>query len=165
MVVHFVSPDTFSTQAGGHNLAMMNSVIFPPQGGTGNQCCTRQGSFTCPAVTQTKIPLTMALLPTDASTNNANTAAYGAGASAGSDSGWILVDARRGGTTQVGLPVRGNVGTALNGQPIFPNFNNVGCASHVHLPARLFVWCASFVRAPVTARPPPPQIAMWSSAT
>ena len=135
VVVHYNSPTTFSETLGGHNLDMMNSVVYPPQGGTGNICVTRQGSFTCSTTSISKIPLNFTLLPTDSSLNNANTNVFGAGTSAGGNSGgWILLNslANSPGTVtptalnQVGLPDRGATGVALNGQQIYPQYNNVG---------------------------------------
>ena len=117
VVIHYNSPTTFSTTLGGHNLDMMNGVIFPPQGGTGNICNTRQGSFKCSQLNTNKFPLNFTLLPTDAQTNNANSAVFGPGSSAGNQSGgWIVLNARSTDTAQVGLPDRGAVGVALNGQ-------------------------------------------------
>ena len=117
VVIHYNSPTIFSTTLGGHNLDMMNGVIFPPQGGTGNICNTRQGSFKCSQLNANKFPLNFTLLPTDAQTNNANSAVFGPGSSAGNQSGgWIVLNARSTDTAQVGLPDRGAVGVALNGQ-------------------------------------------------
>lgn len=139
VVVTYTAPWTFSNTAGGHNLDMMNSVVFPPQGGTNNICNTRQGSYTCSAVTTTKFPLNFnaTLLPTDSPLNNANTAVFGDNAYAGADSGgWILLNSRNAAVNcnsnpntvgcSVGLPNRGATGLAFNGQTIFPQYNNVG---------------------------------------
>ena len=135
VVVHYNSPSTFSTMLGGHNLDMMNSVIYPPQGGTGNVCATRQGSFTCTTSTVTKFPLNFSLLPSDSGTNNANTLVFGPGSYAGAQDGaggWIVTNSLAPGssnTTQsswVGLPSRGATGVAINGQAIYPQYNNVG---------------------------------------
>ena len=117
VVLHYNSPSTFSTMLGGHNLDMMNGVIFPPQGGTGNICNTRQGSFKCSAISVSKFPLNFTLLPTDSNLNNANQNVFGPGSSAGNQSGgWIVLNARSTDTVQVGLPTRGAVGVAMNGQ-------------------------------------------------
>lgn len=135
VVIHYNSPTTFSQTLGGHNLDMMNSVVFPPQGGTGNGCNTRQASFTCSQLMASKFPLNFTLLHTDSSLNNANTAAFGSGTAAGvSPGGWILLNGlanspaavTANATNQVGLPVGGATGVALNGQAIFPQYNNVG---------------------------------------
>jgi hypothetical protein len=64
-------------------------------------------------------PLSITLLSTADATNNANTIAF-PGGNADSSEGYIA------GPPTYGLPVRSGVGITVDGQSIFPTFNNLG---------------------------------------
>lgn len=106
MVIHLgASPLTFRNTNGGHDLSFMDDVIYPPVSNQYN-CATRKASWSCTSYNVFKFPLTMTLHSTASPSNNANTAAFGPTAYAGSTGGWLKLRSREapGLQSDLGLP-------------------------------------------------------------